>query len=281
MFAHRCQLVKQELGLTLIEVMVSMVLSLLLLSILFDAYRAAKRSESWQLALYRLQDQGKAASAHLSTAIHQAGYIGCGKLTADFPLYAPSQYSISNENKLISYRENEMTLRYAAATHANVAVPMKNRHVIVTTTNVSFGRHDMLIIADCKSADIFAVAAVSIIKDKQKIFSMTPLHRQYNETAEIFHLENNTYFVAPTKRLDQENKVIYALWMQDGKGHQRELVEGVRNMQLTYTVYQNGKWVEVKSSAVHEWSKVKGVAITLDLAQGVLHKKWYVYAALR
>jgi hypothetical protein len=104
-------------------------------------------------------------------------------------------------------------------------------------------------------------------------------------------IKNNTleikyYFIEKTNRKDATGAPIYALYHQDttSKPFKKiELVEGVNEMKVKYTVLENHQLVEYFPNQITDESKVKGVSIKLlfsSLNQTHLEKSEYVYVAL-
>ena len=64
-------------GAVLIELMLTIALSLLLLMTLIQLYFTSMRSLHIQVALHQLQHNANVAISAIRSSIHQAGYIGC------------------------------------------------------------------------------------------------------------------------------------------------------------------------------------------------------------
>ncbi|MGB0128314.1 MAG: PilW family protein [Rhodocyclaceae bacterium] len=68
-------------GLTLIELMVTIVIALLLLAVIGSVYLAGKRSFNYQNATGRVQERARFAMEQISQSIRGIGFQGCGSLT--------------------------------------------------------------------------------------------------------------------------------------------------------------------------------------------------------
>lgn len=68
-------------GLTLIELMVTIVIALLLLAVVSAIYIAGKRSFNYQNATGRIQERARFAMEQISHSIRGVGFQGCGSLT--------------------------------------------------------------------------------------------------------------------------------------------------------------------------------------------------------
>jgi type IV pilus assembly protein PilW len=70
-----------EQGLTLIELMVTIVIALLLMAVIGSVYLAGKRSFNYQNATGRVQERARFAMEQISQSIRSVGFQGCGSLT--------------------------------------------------------------------------------------------------------------------------------------------------------------------------------------------------------
>lgn len=267
-------------GMTLIELMIALFLSFLVLTGLFTIYLGMQKNQDVQAALSVIQDNARMAENIFTTQVHAAGYVGCARLTNDFPF----KNSLITPQNRISGDNNSMTVRHASFDHASVIKTMSNYSVIKTSKNTIFSEGDFALISDCQSAELFFVKNSSVENDMQIIHAAKALTKKYPATAEVFHFEMNTYFVDQTDRKTPSGKPIYALYMRDIQQYKTELIEGVDNIQITYSEIQDGHLIEHSTDQVRDWANVRGVSLQLSLSspyQFPLHKKEYLYVALR
>lgn len=270
-------------GITLIELLIAMTLGLLLLSIMLGIYLAMQKSHHLQTAINNIQDNARVAISLLSADIRKAGNIGCAKLTKDFLLTSHTPYTLSTQNKLTGAHTGNsasITIRHASFPSAALVEPMQDDSILYVTRIPKFKVGDILLIADCKQAEIFKVEYVAFMHGLQKIIPQTALHQHYEAHAEVSQLEINHYFVDKTSRHDTTGAPIFSLWKQD-LNTKSELVEGVYRMQIRYAIEQQGSLIEVAASNVQDWSKILGVAIELEMGAGPIRKIWHAYIALR
>lgn len=270
-------------GVTLLEMMLSLLLSMSLLMMLTTIYLATVKNNSAQIAYTTIQENGRLAMQILFRHIHAAGYIGCARLTEDFPLQNYLQYSLQSNNK-ITGTESEITLKSASIESAYLQQSMSNVSVLLLSSNVHFKRNDIVVISDCKSAEIFQIKSIETVSaGSQKMITQMPLHKQYDQYAEVSLFEENHYFVADTKRVDSTGKIIKALFQRNYHGHNVELVEGVEQLRFDYDVLRNGVIFRVNAKDITDWDHVVGVNIALTLQTMnayPLHKIRYGYAAI-
>lgn len=220
---------KSTSGLTLIEVILALTLSLLILSIVSVIYLSAEKSFQMQISLSAIQENMRTAFMLLKNEIQMAGYIGCAKLTDEFPIRNLGQYSITNQNK-ISIEKNSITIRHASIDHANLIKNMQGNSTLYVTAKPRFEESEILLISDCQSAEIFQVKTVSHILGGQKMTSSRALLRKYEKNAEISKLDINRYFISDTYR--QQKKPLYALFLHDINGRAFEIIESVDTLNV-------------------------------------------------
>ena len=255
MSANHYQIIKNHVGAMLIELMIAMTIGLLVLSFLLEMYVVSQQSYRLQSALIAISDNAKSAFSILRNDIKAAGHIGCARLTPDFPIITHNGYTITTENSL-SATDTELIVRHAELTHVALIGPMQDLMTMQTNKEIYFSRGDILIISDCRHAEIFTVKNVIIFHDSQKIISSFPLRYAYGQDAEISRMAINHYFIAKTTR-----KNTSALFVKDIKQRTTELVENVSNMHIVF----NGASVQ----------------IDLDFIASPFKKTWHLYVAAR
>jgi type IV pilus assembly protein PilW len=269
MFDTDNRILSKPSGIILIELMMVMMMGLLLVAVLLDMLMANQRSNRFTSALSTIQTNAQAAIELLRDEIQQSGYIGCPRLSKDFPLISYSTYSMKPENKLSASSANEITIRRAEANHAILNEAMQDTETLHLSSDVLFSKGDILIISDCKKAEIFQVMQVVLAKNGQTIRSLHPLQQHFSHFAEVSRFEINKYTISA-----------YTLLKQDIKGNKTALIEGLEGMRFSYTVKRRGQLVELEAEQVDDWSSVIGVAIRLDLFSPPLTKTWYGYVAV-
>jgi type IV pilus assembly protein PilW len=269
-------------GLTLIEVIIAMGMALLLLTFLLKLYLNASYSQRLQNALIHIQDNARTSLAILNTSIQQAGYIGCLRLTSDHPRLSYSQYSINLHNKLVGIGAHEIIIRHALFPAATLKKSSENQVTLYADVHTRFSSGDILLISDCKHAELFQAANVSIASNSQKITAASPLQFDYSPYAEIARFEIEHYYAAKTKHTHQDGSPIYALFKEDKiKNRVIEVVDDITALNFLFTLHRPGHLEDVPASAVEDWSKVVGVTIQLETQYSPLKKIWHSYIALQ
>jgi len=267
-FKH--QLGKHQLGLSLVEVLVALVISLFLLTGLGQAYLSNKASYTFSEAISRIQENGRFALDTMTQDLRMAGFFGCA-------IFDPLDTSTIVNNL------NPAGLGYDAAIHdiiamgrlggtendgmngsdsvsvrgpkpSNVTVhppynvsTSANIHV---TTNDSIQPGDIVMVTNCRGADIFQVTnkTTSTKASQQAIVHNTGggspgnynpdscqggnahcLSQTYGSDSSMFVLQTVTYSIAVGASGEP------ALWRSED-GVNVELIEGIEQMQVLYGV---------------------------------------------
>jgi len=266
----------QQIGITIIELLFSLSLSLILIAIVFDIYLASQKSLNTQSVLNALQDNATQAISILKSELHQAGYIGCAKLTVDFPLVSHSAVTLTPENKMMG-SSNKITIKYASFPTNTLLTNMQNETVMILDEMNKVMVGNILLISDCQHAEIFKVQQVKHKRYQQTVMADTPLNYRYAANAEVSQLKVNHYFIAKTKRKDKLGNPIYSLFSEDIKHRKHELVEGIQQIIISYTLNRDGILTDVSAQEVDSWAKVAGVGIELTLKELHLQKTWFMY----
>lgn len=268
---------KNQSALTLIEMMLALSLSIFILIAVTEIYLTAQKGQKIQIAMNTIQENSRIAAQLLSTSIRMAGYTGC------------EYFPVTSINRITDYKNSEMktdtdamTVWHAGNENTVLTKTMRGPSTLYTTTSVKFSAGDLLIISDCKSAEVFQVKQISaFINGTQKILSTKPLTKSYEKNAEVSLFKKESYFIADTGRLDETGKTVYALYMKDNHGRKTELVEGIDQMEIYYDVAGNNHLSERSGRELASDDVVMGVGLKLRFISFSLQKTGYIYAALR
>lgn len=254
-------------GFTLVEMILGLSLALLVTSIIISIYLAAEKNFRLQTVLSNIQENARTAMSFLDSDLSMAGYMGCAKLTDDFPITSTTPFSLKNNNKILiegNTRTNSITVIHANVDHADLTRDMITNSVLYTSLEPVFKQDDILIISNCKSADIFQVKNIINLQNEQKIIPQQELSTLYDKNSEVSKLQINKYYIADTLR--GPNAHLYALYMTDMiNRHTLELVENIDAMKIAKT--ENGLQMKLIFSSVDHSFPLK--------------KTWNYYVALR
>lgn len=250
----------------LIELMLAVTLGLLLVSVVLEMYLTSIRNDRLQQALNQIQQNAKITIDILNSDIHKAGYIGCARLTADFPIFSSTPYTLTFNNRISSQVSNEIVIRHASFPNAIMTAPMLDSSILTITQHVHFVAGDIAMISDCQRAEIFQMKEIKTFKDKQIIHTFSPLQHKYGPYAEVSRLEINTYFVANTHRTYADGTPIYSLFVKDIHQRKSELVEGIQYMSFHLDISDR--------------SRVVGTSMHFTVVTPLMKKIWYSYIAI-
>jgi len=268
-----------EQGFILIELLIAIFISTSLLNLVMKIYLTSEKVLQNQTTLMQIQSNAHETISILNNEIKKAGHIGCAKLTSEFSPIPFRNYSLNIKNKLMG-NDNEITIRYADYPSAILVKNMNNKKNLSVNRNIKFTSGDILLISNCKWAEIFQVAKVKISRDTQEITSTSPLTHDFDSNSEISHFIINHYFINKTNRTHRDGSFVYALFLESNHQYKNELVADITHMSLKYSLYQQGILMDKFASQITDWSSVKGVAIELKLGSSQLKKSWYGYASL-
>jgi type IV pilus assembly protein PilW len=245
-------------GVTLIELLISLSISFFILDALFSLYISCKKNFTLQMHLTAIQEHAQTALQTLKTDIESAGFIGCARLSADFPMQNHTSYVFNPGNKLIVTAHN-VCVRHMDIRGNTLGQPMHDFITLRITGPRKYSAKQIMLISDCQSADIFTIqSAYKLDKNLQLITASTPLSKNYDTDAQVAPLLINTYFVKSTGRTSPSGQPISALYMKNINAHTVEMVENISALNLNYSP--------------------QGTAIHLEAMSGSLSKGWYTYA---
>lgn len=249
-------------GISLIELLISITIGLFLLTCFINILIAAEKNYSLENNINAIQENSRISSSVLRDAIHHAGYIGCALLTDHFSLADQSGLNFSSKNKLFLSEDNNLVVWNLNLTHSYLEKEMRSGSILYVSNDEKFSPGEILLISNCKSADIFMIKEIEKHFDgTQKITSTKPLSFRYEKNADVGKIIMNTFFVGETPRGTS------ALFMKDISGRKMELVEGVADMQVK-------TWMDASS--------ITGVSIELILQSldHTLQKKQFIDVAM-
>lgn len=267
----------EVLGFTLIELMIAASIGLLLVSISLTIYLSSQKSLRIQLALNQLQMNEQKAHYLFQHVLEHIGRLSCFSITSEITLMYPP-YRLSRHH-LLGGSQNELIVHYVDYPGSALLSPIQNHSLLTIDLNKRFSPRDILVISDCRYAEMFQVQSLNKDNHKQLIVTAKPLKNTYEKYAEIGHFKMDCYHVKPTQRFNDDGSPIYALFVTS---HNRteELVENVESMHIVFSIIKNGKRIE-QSPPVTDDATIVGVSIRLQLKSAQLNKMSYHYFSLR
>lgn len=240
-------------GFTMIELMVALTISLILSTLLFNYYVDAAGTLSMQSSMYHLQEVANISNDAIINEIQQAGYIGCAKLTASFPVKSFQDYSFTLSNKLI-VTDTQIISRHASIMNAELINFSDDNKTLYVSDNMPFKPDDILIISDCHHAEIFKVKTIFHLHQQLKIESTASLDSHFDVGAEVAYFEINQLFL---KKINKNKK---ALFLEDINYSRRQIADGVEALNFSH--------------------KSQGISFSQTLRVNTLQRKWGGYVAI-
>ena len=288
-------------GMTLVEILVALALSMILLAGVLEIMLTSKQAFRIQDGLSRLQENARFAVQFLSEELRMAGYSGCSSALVpnnivdldgdgvadsayDFTLdglegyeytslpialtatedLTPAEVTPDTDVVVIMYGSTNESLNLVGNLQAD------NANIQITQTDM-FIAGDILFISDCSTADIFSATNVSNGANRTTIAHANnnnldnKLSKAYGTDATIMSLVKVAYYVGPNAAgipsLHRKRMV--------GSGMQvEELVEGVESMQILYGEDLNADGIPnryVTADMVGNFANVVSVRIGLLL----------------
>lgn len=264
-------------GVTFIELMIGMVLAGLLTGLVISIYVGREKSAAAQSAILQIQNQATKTIGILSREIEQAGWIGCAKLTRQFPIKGLSHYTLTAQNK-VAGNAKELTIRYARPLDAKLIDMTVALGKIVIEAGHTFHAGEVLLISDCKHAEVIKIKQVYKLHGMQIILATEPMHYLYRPSAQINHLVINRFYVDKTKEYNLDGSSLYALYVDDVMGQKMRLVDGVEKINLNY--YQNDANTIYQIFNFDDATQLAAVGIELSMHIPPYKKSWYGFAKL-
>ena len=255
-------------GFSLMELMVTLVLSGLLMVGLITMFNNIQETYRLDFAIAQIQDKGRFAYRYVEWDVQTAGYQGCfdtSKVTAnvvgnsaptnDITADAIQGYEVGTTNwtpavdpaiagldGIAKVGSDVLTIHKIADITEPVSVAMSGTAstIGIADNDFGFGTNDLIMITDCVTADLFQASDVDdsgtpvVISHAVAANSSANLTKPYATDAVIALYEANTYYVAPAGEDNPAGNPVFSLFRQDVNGNQTEVVEGVNSMQVMY-----------------------------------------------
>lgn len=271
----------QVKGFNLIELMVSMLLSIFLIGMMVHIFVGVSQQLRYQHGLMRIHENIQSAHLLLGNRIRMAGYYGCNRLQAESSLMNHTNDTLST----LGISRNHPIKPVSATQLANL--PQYGKRVLprlkpgtdllwVTFLDPiyqiahyelghggylsldqrpQFDEKDIIVISDCENTDVLSVRD-KIIHKKNKFY--IPIHSKmpsnllsklYPANAFIGRLRSEIIYIGKTQRENNRKKPIYALYVTEFNGRTIELIEGVEDLKIEFSNKEN----RAKYYAAKDW----------------------------
>ncbi|MDP5240136.1 PilW family protein [Uliginosibacterium sp. 31-16] len=287
---------KNSLGLTLIELMVSMVLGLIVLAAVSAVYVSSKQTFRTNDNLARLQESVRIAFDLISRDVRQTAFYGCAGQDVNFSnaLTTPNAL-LWNFSVPVSGYEASTSTAWNTTPDAAITAPLGGRDILVirsidegggpVTAHASasadlvvseksgISAGDVLLASNCRSATVFQATSVATASGTDTISHITGSQTPGNSTTDL----SNTFINGELRKIS--TKVYYVsnnasglpslFVLRSSDGTSQELVEGIDGMQISYGIDDNDDFAadryvtaaDAESGSL--WPKVVSIRITL------------------
>ncbi len=258
----------RQTGISMVEILVALVISLFLLGGVVQVYLGNKTAYRFTEAVARIQENGRFAIEQVTQDLRMTGFFGCAMFDPEDPSNIVNNlnpngtgYDAALHDFVLAgvingteggglNNSDGVTMRGSKAGQLNIVPPFNvstSADIFVTANNI-INPDDIVMVSNCRGADIFQVtnATMSGTSNKMAVIHNTGtgspgnynpdncqggiahcLSQSYGADAALFRLQSVSYSIAPGASGEP------ALWRSEN-GVNLELVEGVEEMQLLY-----------------------------------------------
>lgn len=234
-------------GMTLIEIMVALTLSLVLVGGVIQMFLTSKQTYRMNEALARVQENGRFALESISRDLRMSGYQGCADpdtieinsiVLNDPPTVSMVQSAVSGDEGSAS--ADSITVRFGSSSSALLVnnTDPENATITISVNRDNIAQDDIVVLADCSSAHVVRATDVStspttgdvIITYDASENNLAQLNKSYApQNTQVMRFNEVTYSVNNTGRTSVTGSPIFALF-RNGV----EMVEGVEQLQVQY-----------------------------------------------
>lgn len=273
-----------QLGLTIVELMVALFLSAVLTTALYRVFVSNQQAAIAADTYTRIQDGARTAFNLMEYDFRMAGHRGCiinykenlythldptdsayQSEYFDFSLHDPAPIAVPSFTRSLDHIEFSED---SDAILLRKAIPLEmilERRVSVNEESLSvidpkgqlanLQRGDVLMLTDCKHADVFSVSDVDSLTGRGTVFYRQAVsggvnnatnasnkvelryRSEYKEGSQVLLMHTALYFIAPSQLLEESDvNSLYVYDTQNGDGQSRELVPYVDQMGIEYLV---------------------------------------------
>lgn len=286
---------KHDQGITLIDLMISLTISLILLAGSTSFYFLNKVTYQIETALARMEENGRFLSYYLLTRLSHSNNYGCLQ-------------NVTSVNNLIRdqtvafgpggvFGVDGLANGFAPALPSHITgTPVPGTDVIgfsgASTNNILLTSHDMaaqvnplnfhddvpikegdaVVVTNCEVADLFIASSgtnANTVTHHVAYNTSNALSTRYESNSQVFLYETESFYIQDTGRVNADNQPVYALVSENMYHEIKEIAHGVEQMQVVYAIdtdttpgtniYQTAAEVQAASN----WNRVVGVQISL------------------
>jgi len=275
--------VKNISAFTLLELIISLALGLLIVSMLIQFYLQEQDQNRYEMQLSRMLENASLATHVLHDEIQNAGYVGCPRfsnslsITNNLPGFEFTPDNIIKGIHDDALDSDQIIIRRASERTTSL-LEDGTGSILIAEGAPLYQTNDALLISDCKSLELFQVSGLSKSSSRQLLTTKQALANNYSKGAEISSIIFEKYFVRGLPYKDKQGDTLYGLYREDLITHHiQPLVDGIEKMKITYgiAVKRNDELEYKPAEQVANWQDVIVVHIDLMITslEGVKHTK--------
>ena len=267
-------------GASMIELMITMLLGLFLMAGVLQLFSSNKATYSNMEGISQIQENARAGLERIKDRVRMAGYMGCSNLGILTPNHVASpavdfstdtlikgDHDIDTSNEIVDGTDR-LTVISTTLVDTFLSADMATASSDVSLTNLgNLQVDDPVIITDCENADVFRVESVTGLD----INPDGTLSKPYlASSTRVMSLQNVTYSVETTNRLDDSGNAVQSLFETPAGGNPVEIMTGVEDMRIAYGEDTNndGEADQYTDSTVSSGVSVVSVRIRLLVSTG-------------
>jgi len=300
-------------GVTIIELMVALTLSVILLGGVYTVYISSKTSYKRQEGLSRIQESARFAMDFLAQDVRIAGLVGCDSKSGEIAVNSIAIIPNGTDPDVLTFgggsdgiegfEEDSIStaeldkigltagdviadtdiIQIKALSNADCQVVEKDNGAnpftaeVKVVTSCQVQQDEIVLISDCKNADLFGVSNVrgGNARNGDAVFTLahgannntdTKLSNVYGGDAEVLRFENIIYFIGTGA--SGEPALMRRRLVANGLVTE-EIVDGVEDMQVQYGVDTNNdavanRYVDADDALINgDFTRVMSVRIAL------------------
>jgi type IV pilus assembly protein PilW len=278
-------------GVTLVELMISLVIGMLVLSGVTYVFFASRTTYGYNETMSRIQENGRIALDALNFDIRMAGFFGCGKadlIPINVIANAPPIDKIDGGVAVTGYSYGDaavafvdagalkgvagsdvLVIRRVSPTALNLVgnLATANANIQVGSNPDNFVAGDVLMVTDCTVGDLFRATNVSAgggkvtLAHAESSNSTNRLSKTYGPDAQLMRFQEIAFFLRQTSRTTRDGTPITSLFRRVN-GVDEEIVDGVADMRVFYAL-DSAVDSFVAKGAVGDWARVVAVRVHL------------------
>ncbi|MHB1331032.1 MAG: PilW family protein [Sulfuriferula sp.] len=279
---------RSQRGFSLVELMVAMTLGLIVLGAVGYLYLGSRQTFRTTDAVARIQENARFALQTMAYDVRMAGYVGCAGLGTQTKSIANSLPAVNMSNAITGWDSGAGAAAFGGVNRvAGDAISIigafgggvnltgnlapANANVKVLGNPYGFQKDDVLVVTDCKNADIFQVtnspgnAGSTTLPTTLTIGNGSNTGNRvvdYGQDAYVMKIEQYTYFIGTNP---SGGRSLYRSSLSEGTV---EVADNVWDMQIQYGIDPTNSGSASSYStagAVANWSQVVSARISLLL----------------